>query len=152
MNKLTQIEIEHDCRTLIQAFSYYLDQRDYEALAALFAPGGVWIRHGVRQEAPQQLIAALQQRPSTQFTRHLTTSTHFLEVSESNARAVSYNLSYFTLKPLPKLPMRYEPDNVLLLDFNDTFIKTPEGWRFLERVSPEIMVSDDVRAILAAHH
>jgi hypothetical protein len=152
MNKLNRIEIEHDCQALIQAFSYHLDQRNYEALAALFAAQGTWIRHGSRHEGRAQIVGIMQQRPPNQFTRHLTTSTHFIEVSETSVRAMSYNQSYFTLTPLSELPMRYQPDNMMLLDFSDTFIKTADGWRFLERVSTEIMVSDDVRAMLAAHH
>jgi uncharacterized protein (TIGR02246 family) len=151
MDKQTQIEIEHDCRALTQAFAYHLDERNYEALAALFAPHGVWIRHGARLEGRAQIIAAMQQRPANQFTRHLTTSMHFTHVNENTARSVAYNLSYFTLEP-SELPMRYQPENVMVLDFKDTFTKTAEGWRFLERDTPLTMVSDQVRAVFFAGH
>lgn len=151
MNKMTQIEIEHDCRALATAFSYYIDHREYEALTNLFAPDGVWIRHGTRLQGRAQILAALQQRPPNQFTRHITTAFHFLHVDENSASSVAYNLSYFTMEP-SELPMRYQPQNIMVLDFKDTFTKTAEGWRILERDTPLTMVSDEVRAAFFTGH
>lgn len=151
MNKTTQLEIEHDCRALIAAFSYYIDHREYDALTALFALEGVWFRHGVRNEGHAQILAALQQRPANQFTRHVTAATHFSHVDENTAHAVSYNLSYFSLDP-SEMPMRYQPQNLMVVDFKDTFIKTADGWRFLERDSPFAMIPDHIREMLAGGH
>lgn len=150
MDKQLQIAIEHDCIALSNAFAYHLDRRDYFALAQLFAPNGVWIRHYIRLEGRAQIIAALQQRPAEQFTRHMTTGFHFTEVTETTAKSVSCNMSYYSFEAA-KLPAPYKPAQGMLLDFVDTFIKTEEGWRFLERDTQMVLVPPEVYAQLAEH-
>lgn len=150
MDKQLQMEIEHDCIALSNAFAYYLDRREYQALAALFATDGVWIRHYVRLEGRDQIVSALEQRPAEQFTRHMTTGFHFTQVDEAIAKSVSCNMSYFTFEGA-KLPAPYKPEQGMLLDFVDTFIRTDEGWRFLERDTQMVLVPKEVYAELAQH-
>lgn len=147
MESLQKIEIEHDCKALSSAFAYHLDRRDYQSLADLFAANGVWIRHYVPLRGKEQILAAMAARPAEQFTRHVTTAFHFTEVSESRAKSVSTNVSYFSFQA-DKLPALFQPENVMLLDFVDTYIKTDEGWRFLERDTQMVLVPKEVLATL----
>lgn len=150
MEKLDRMLAEWECTKLSHAFAYHLDQRNYAEVANLFAPSGVWIRHGVPLKGREGILAALSERPSNRFTRHVTTSFHFTHIDDGSARSVAYNVSYFSLDA-DILPARYEPENFLLFDFIDRYEKTPEGWLFAERTSSEIMVSDKVRSLLTAH-
>jgi hypothetical protein len=138
------MEIEHECKALSSAFAYHLDRREYQKLADLFAPDGVWIRHYVPLRGREAILAAMAERPSTQFTRHVTTGFHFTEVTETRASAVSINMSYFSFQA-ETLPAPYEPEKAMLLDFVDTYIKTEAGWRFLERDTRMVLIPKEVQ-------
>lgn len=150
MNKQLQLEIEHDCIALSNAFAYHLDRREYQQLAELFAPNGVWIRHYVPLKGYAQIVKALEERPAEQFTRHMTTSFHFTEVSETQAKSVSCNMSYYSFEA-QRLPAPYKPQQGMLLDFVDTFTKTDAGWRFLERDTQMVLVPPEVYSQLNDH-
>jgi SnoaL-like domain len=149
MNKIQRREIEADCISLSHAFAYHLDHKDYKALAELFAPSGVFIRTGVRLEGPEQILATMSQRPAEQFTRHVTTNFHFTQVDENIAKAVVYNVSYYSM-PESQLPLDFVADQLMLLDFIDTYTRTPDGWRFLERDARPLLIPKDLRSKLPA--
>jgi hypothetical protein len=151
VDKLERMLIEWECTRLSAAFAYHLDRRDYEAVAALFAPDGVWIRHGVRLEGAAQIIAALEQRPVKQFTRHVTAGFHFTHVKEVSARSVSSNMSYFSFDA-EVLPAPYVPEKAMLLDFVDHYAKTPEGWRFRERDTQMVFIPEEVHTMASQTH
>src|SRR3546814_3944536 len=76
---------------------YCLDSRDYGSLVSLFTPDGVWERHGDRLHGRERILEVMRGRPANQFTRHVITNFHFVEVTETRARATVYNLSWFSL-------------------------------------------------------
>jgi hypothetical protein len=142
--------IKWECIELSHAFAYHLDHRNYRELAELFAPDGAWIRHGVRLVGRAAIIEALEQRPASQFTRHVTTGHYFTHVGEASAASVAYNMSYYSMDAAV-LPAVYVPEQAMLLDFKDTYARTPEGWRFAERDTPPVMISADAREQLRRH-
>lgn len=143
MAPLERFVIEQQCKALSSAFAYHLDRREYSELTQLFAPDGVWIRHYQRLEGRQAILNALSERPAEQFTRHVTTGFHFIEVTQTHARSVATNMSYFSFDAAT-LPTRYKPEKAMLLDFVDNYIKTAEGWRFLERDTQMVMVPEEI--------
>jgi len=149
MDKSLRREIEADCIALSHAFAYELDVKNYEALAALFAPDGVFIRTGVRLQGPAQILATMRQRPAEQFTRHVTTNIHFTHVEQDLAKAVSYNVSYFAMSA-NRPPLDLGPQQVMVLDFIDTYTRTQQGWRFLERDARAVLIPAELRAKLTA--
>jgi len=149
MQKSDRMLAEWECVRLSHAFAYHLDRRNYADLANLFAPDGVWIRHGQPLRGRERIVAELDKRPPNQFTRHVTTGFHFTHMDETTAKSVAYNVSYFSLDGAD-LPLRYVPDQVMVLDFIDSYVNTPDGWRFSERITKEVMIPDAVRAMLSA--
>ena len=149
MDAVLRREIEAECVALSNAFAYHLDHKDYPAVAALFAPHGVFIRTGVRLEGPDNILATLRQRPADQFTRHITTNFYFTHVDADTAKAVFYNQSYFAFTP-EKPPHAYSPERMMLLDFIDVFTRTPDGWRFHERDARPLLIPEELRARLPA--
>jgi hypothetical protein len=143
-------QIIAECTRLSSAFAYHLDHRNYRELAELFAADGVWVRHGVRLEGRAAIIAALEERPASQFTRHLTLGHHFTHVDSARAASVAYNLSIYSMEAAV-LPATYVPEQAMLLDFIDTYTKTPEGWRFALRDTPPVLISADARARMSGH-
>ncbi|HUA25032.1 MAG TPA: nuclear transport factor 2 family protein [Steroidobacteraceae bacterium] len=147
MDLKSRREIETECVALSHAFAYHLDHKNYEELAALFVPRGAFIRTGVRLVGHAQILATLRQRPAEQFTRHVTTNFHFTRVEESMATGVFYNLSYFAFTA-QSTPLPFDPQRVMVLDFLDTFVKTADGWRFLEREARPMMIPEELRSRL----
>lgn len=149
MDKAKRREIEAECVALSNAFAYHLDHKEYPALVALFVPGGVFVRTGVRLAGHEKILAAMQQRPAEQFTRHITINFHFTDVGCSTARAVIYNMSYFAYLPgVP--PFEYEPERMMLLDFIDIDIRTADGWRFKECDARALLIPEQLRSRLPA--
>src|SRR5271155_2026803 len=151
MNRELREEIERDCTRLSAAFAYHIDHREYEALANLFTPEGVWLRHGVLLSGRSEILAAMHARPANQFTRHVTTGHFFTSLTETTAASSSYNLSWASFDA-EVLPGRLDLDMAMLLDFVDAYEKTPQGWLFSERITTPVLISDQIRAMLAAAH
>jgi uncharacterized protein (TIGR02246 family) len=149
MDKATHREIEAECVALSHAWAFHIDHKQYEALADLFVPDGVFIRTGVRLEGREAILAAMHNRPAEQFTRHVTTNFHFTEVTENQARATFYNMSYYAFLP-GSPPHPYAPERMMLLDFVDQFVRTPEGWRFQERDARAVLIPEDLKSRLPA--
>ena len=149
MDLAARREIEAECVALSNAFAYHLDHKEYPALIALFAPNGTFVRTGVRLEGRENILAAMQQRPADQFTRHVTTNFHFTHVGHDSARAVFYNQSYFIFAP-DRPPYAYSPERMMLLDFIDIYTRTTDGWRFLERDARPLLIPEELRARLPA--
>jgi len=147
MNPEARRGIEAECVRLSNAFSFHLDQKQYGDLVELFVPHGVYIRTGVRLEGRARILETLRERPNEQFTRHVTTNFHFTHVDESLAKGVFYNLSYFAFSA-ETTPLAYDPERVMLLDFLDTYAKTVDGWRFLEREARALMIPAQLRSRL----
>lgn len=150
MDAQNRMLIEHACTALSHAFAHHLDQRDYAGVAAQFADNGVWIRHGKRLEGPGQILEAMNQRPANQFTRHLTTNVHFIAVGPERARASVYNISYFSFD-VTELPGTFEPAQQMLIEFEDSYVNTADGWKILERDTRPLLIPDSMRAAMRGH-
>ena len=147
MDPRVRREIEAECVRLSNAFAFHLDQKNYDDLVTLFVPHGVFIRTGVRLEGHARILEKMRERPAEQFTRHVTTNFHFTHVEYSTAIGVFYNLSYFAFTA-QTTPLAYDPERVMLLDFFDTYTKTPDGWRFLQREARAILIPAQLRSRL----
>lgn len=139
-----------DCIELSNAFAYFLDRRDYEALANLFVEDGVWTRYGIDLRGRRDIVATLDKRPANQFTRHATVGHHFTEVTPERAAAISTNISFFSFHGgEPPFPM--VAGDMIVLDFEDEFTNTASGWRFVSRISRPLLVPDALWHVFTGH-
>ena len=130
-----------NCVDLSNAFAFFLDRRDYEALADLFVEDGVWTRYGIDLRGRRNIVAELDKRPANQFTRHVTVGHHFTEVTDERAAAMSTNVSFFSFHG-GEPPFPVVAGDMIVLDFEDVFAKTSAGWRFVSRTSHPLLVPD----------
>lgn len=149
MDNAARRAIEADCVALSHAWAYHIDHKQYDELARLFVPDGVFMRTGVRLEGRPAILAAMRARPVEQFTRHITTNWHFTAVEADCASAVSYNQSYYAFLPGAP-PFAYAPERMMLLDFIDEYVRTPQGWRFRLRDARPVLIPEDLKARLPA--
>ncbi len=79
--------------TVIKLY-YYLDERRYEDILHLFVTDGKWRRKEKWRSGRADILASLNERPSTQIIRHVITNTHIEKQDERSATVIAYMLSY----------------------------------------------------------
>jgi hypothetical protein len=115
--------IEHDCARLVARYANRNDAADWDAVAALYAPGGRMARPTAPDDwitGRDAILAALLARPA-RTTRHVCANVEIAVVDADTALGESAML-LFTGDGPPKVG-----------SFLDRFVRTHEGWRFAER-------------------
>ena len=78
----------------ILRFYSALDRSDYDSLAAAMAPEGVWHRQGRALRGPDEVLAAVRQRPPGRVTAHLVQNLVVDLMNEDEATARYLSLVY----------------------------------------------------------
>jgi hypothetical protein len=122
----TTLSDERDCERLVLDFVHFSDRQEYESLAALFATEGVLSRpSGDPLVGREAILKSYQSRPAGRVTRHICTNIRITMESAEGARGSSYALVYSWTAN--------NPPEVKVGEFEDEFVRTPEGWRFASR-------------------
>jgi hypothetical protein len=79
---------------LTHRFYYYLDENRYADLVAAFRDDGVWHRQGKALKGHAQILAAMQERPSSMRTRHVITNAFLSETESNSATLIAYMTAY----------------------------------------------------------
>jgi SnoaL-like domain len=126
------LTIERACERLVLDFAYYSDHQQYESLAQLFAPDGVMHRpSGDPLTGHDAILQAYRARPAGRMTRHVCSNIRITVESADRARGMTYAVVY-SATGLEKVEER-------IGEFEDDFVKTPEGWRFAVRRARFVM-------------
>ena len=116
--------IERACERLVLDFAYFSDHREYESLGALFTEEGIMVRpSGTRLEGRNAIVTAYRATPADRITRHICTNIRITVESSDRARGTTYATVYSN-SSTPKIG-----------EFEDEFLRTPEGWRIAERTA-----------------
>lgn len=128
--------IEADCERLIKRYVNLNDVQDWPAVAALYTEDARFARPsqpGTFLEGRQAILASFLARPA-RAQRHAIANV-VVEVEDADhARAFSVIVLYQG-DPAPEgeLPAM-DPKSPLVGTFTDKLVRTPDGWRFAERV------------------
>lgn len=79
---------------LTHRFYYDLDESRYPDLVAAFHGDGIWHRQGKVLKGHSQIMAAMQERPRTQHTRHVITNAFLSESGAASATLIAYMTAY----------------------------------------------------------
>jgi hypothetical protein len=79
---------------LTHRFYYYLDENRYADLVAAFRDDGVWHRQGKALKGHAQILAAMQERPSSMRTRHVITNAFLSDTESNSATLIAYMTAY----------------------------------------------------------
>jgi hypothetical protein len=116
------ISIERACERLVVDFAYFSDRREYESLGALFVANGTLTRpSGNVLVGHEAIVESYKATPAERVTRHVCTNIRIVVVSVGRARGVTYAVVYSTNA------------NPRVGEFEDEFLRTPEGWRIASR-------------------
>ena len=142
MTELEVIAIEHACERIVLDSVGFVDGQAYEALAALFVPDGILTRpNGDRIIGPAAILKAYTSRPGGRITRHVVSNIRVTVESLNRALSLSYALVYSAPADGPAdgaFGVQAEPRH-LVGEFEDEFVRTPEGWRFALRRARFVM-------------
>jgi len=112
------------CERLIVDFAYFSDRREYESLGALFTENATMTRpSGNVFEGREAIVAAYEATPVDRIARHVCSNIRIIVESVEQARGLSYAVVYS------------KTANPRVGEFEDEFLKTPEGWRIGSRIA-----------------
>jgi hypothetical protein len=118
------IVIERACERLVLDFAYFSDRREYEALGGLFVENGTMTRpSGAVLAGRHAIVNSYQATPADRVTRHICTNIRIVVESADRARSVTYAIVY-SMNANPRVG-----------EFEDEFLRTPEGWRIAARTA-----------------
>ena len=141
MSTLSDIEvfaIERVCEKLIYEFATAIDLRNDAHLANLFTEDATYARptepHTVIS-GRDTIVKTFAARPGGRVTRHTCSNVRITVDSPTRAHGTS-SIVLFTgpNEPAAHPQFGYKADaRQLIGEFDDEFIKTPQGWRFSSR-------------------
>jgi len=143
MSPQAQMEVEWACARLVQEFAFCMDRRRYEALAALFTPDGVFDRVGQVLRGRAAIQEALAARSVDLRTRHLCASPRFSDVESTTARALVYCVNFVGRGDIEGVPSIHGMAQGAVLEFEDRYERTPEGWRIAERLARPVVMPEE---------
>lgn len=127
------------CRELVLRASMRMDANDAEGLASLFTPDLEFVRPATYPEVTirgrQALRDAIAARPATFVSRHLFSNSLAERVSADRIRVVSYFTHFSGQRGDADQPIPMEHALRSLGDYEDTVVRTSEGWRIARRVA-----------------
>ena len=123
MTDQDRIAIEHDCAKLVARYANLNDAGRWQELADLYAEDGRFARPSAPDDwivGRDAILASFVARPARQG-RHLCTNID-IEVLSADTAQGTCALCLFTSDAPPRIG-----------SFEDRFVRTSEGWRFVER-------------------
>ena len=127
--------IEADCERLIRRYVNLNDAQDWEAVANLYTEDARFARPskpGEFIEGRGAILESFLARPG-RAQRHVIANTVVEVESATEARAFSVIVLYMGDAADDGLPVM-DAKSPLVGTFTDRLVRTPEGWRFKERV------------------
>ncbi|MDR3400180.1 MAG: nuclear transport factor 2 family protein [Pandoraea sp.] len=123
------------CHDLVMRFVACNDRRDPHGLAALFAEKGVLVRpNGDTLVGPAAIAAAYADRPADRLTRHLVGNVLIDVTSPTSAIGSSTVLLWSgSAQDTPGPFGRPAQGRQVMGEFEDTFVRTAQGWRIARR-------------------
>ncbi|HEY3696136.1 nuclear transport factor 2 family protein [Phenylobacterium sp.] len=123
--------IEQDCARLVIAYHVYVDNYDHEKVLSLFAEHAV-VDHAVvgMIRGKAALAAYFDAKDTSTVAQHVMTNVLIDVIDDDHARGTAYWTAY--ISPAAALPAPMSGP-AALGSYQDTFIRTPAGWKFHTR-------------------
>lgn len=121
------------CTALILSYARLVDHGRAAEVADLFVEDGVWEWDVDRLEGRDRVRTAFQRRQARddRVSRHVCTNVAVEVVDPDHAAGVTY-LTLYRQDGVETVPGPLDGP-VLVGEYHDRFVRTPEGWRFAHR-------------------
>lgn len=126
---------ERACERLITRYTHLVDFGEAPAIADLFTPDGVWRTDDFAMNGQDEIRAGFQRRQGVarRQSRHVCTNV-VVDVDGDTATSLCYLVNYrhdsesgVAERPAPADVPKF------VGEYRDRFVRTPEGWRFVDR-------------------
>jgi SnoaL-like domain len=137
LDDTARLAAEQACISLITAYTHCADNlRERAEIVELFTDDGVWESDEARLEGREQMrrffgdsaTAAAEGRKS----RHVSTNIAVNVTGSDSAEGLSYFTLYRHVGEKPRVP-DLDSQPVILGQYTDRFVRTPDGWRIAHR-------------------
>jgi len=141
---LREQAIRTECRDLVARTAYLLDAQDYEAFVECFTEDAQLTRPGGSALVGRaDILASYRARPADRITRHQLTNTVVEVETPDAARAVSYVVVWSASAGEPvEAAGRKANARLVMGEFRDRLVRTPQGWRVSQRDAAFLMYRD----------
>jgi 3-phenylpropionate/cinnamic acid dioxygenase small subunit len=133
--------IHWELTRLNNAFAYFMDNGDFEAMIALFTPDALFDRAGIVHHGHDELRQGMAERPKV-TTRHLLANCHVTRADDDAAEAVVCAMVYHGPVSEGGEPVVYATDTGRIIEFHDQYTKTAAGWRISSRIARPIFTPE----------
>ena len=139
MEDLERLLIERECERLVVKYCHYVDHGEASRIADLFTEDGVWHSAEATMNGVEEIRKGfgLREANAARMSRHVCNNFLVDILDEDHARGCVY-LTLYRHDGDPD--RKYSPlvGPVLVGEYRDDFLRTPEGWRIQRR---EVFVS-----------
>ncbi len=134
MEASERAEIERECARLVTLYCHYVDHGEAERIAELFTKDGIWRSPEVTMDGADELRRGFgaRQANARRMSRHVCNNFLIDVIDSDHAKGCVYLTLY-----------RYDGEEgrrtsplagpVLVGEYRDRFVRTPDGWRIAER-------------------
>lgn len=134
--------IEHACAKLVLRVFYGMDDLQYDRVTDAFMPDGVWHRAGKALRGRAAILAAMNERDTHRFVRHVVTNLGVDVTDNDHAEGRCYVTAYAG-------PASDRPPTInapwLLLTSTHSFVRSHGGWFIAEsRIARDFVFSAQV--------
>jgi hypothetical protein len=138
LSELETLVIERACEKLIYEFFEVIDLRNERHLENLFTDDATYARPiepNTVISGRETIVKMFEARPGGRVSRHLCSNVRITVDSATRARGTSrVVLVAGATEPPAHAQFGFKADaRQLIGEFDDEFVKTPEGWRFASR-------------------
>ncbi len=135
MTDIERLQAESVCRHIVLAAARAVDDQDYAALAALFAPDGELVRPGGEPlVGPEAIHASYAAKDPERLTQHIVCN-HVVKVdSATSARSRCTVILWSSRRSEELTPKGRKADPLQQVgEIEDEFVNTGDGWKIRRR-------------------
>lgn len=132
MNPEDKLHCEQACTRLCTDFAWTVDNGDYAAFVALFAPDGVFERAGQASRGHAAIRSFLDARPTGRVTRHACTNIR-IDMTGPDTATGSCCALMFQAPAEKDAPLPLPVSAPWVVDYLDEYVRTADGWKFKHR-------------------
>ena len=133
MNRDEERAIEWEVQRILIRLCHYNDTRQFEEMANLFTPDGVWYRLGDALVGRENIRKKMEARPAGVLVQQVLSNVIVTVVDADHAEAVSYK-SIYRHEEGEKLDKPVALDGPKWVSvYNETLVRLNEGWRIARK-------------------
>jgi len=136
MDAVERTIAERACERLINDYCRFVDFGEAERIADLFVEDGWWESEGMRMTGRDGIRRgfAARQKVTRRTSRHVCTNVIIDVVDDDHAVGLCYLINYRHDSPTGEAELPAPSGAPKFVgEYHDTFVRTPDGWRFSTR-------------------